>query len=188
MGARTAKATSSISPIGRCRIFAWARSTPDSRSSMAPGRTTTGRAAMPVTTILFTCWWDWFSNSSSYKNRFGILRADIMKESGANEMTLKSKKTKMHLRAIVLSLMCFGFVALASSSWSAGHARSRKTSQNSANTGQIAGKIFFEGARPKLAPLDMGKDPVCVSEQAGTVTAQDGAVNDNDTLPNAFVY
>ena len=103
-------------------------------------------------------------------------------------MTLKSTKTRIHLRAMVLSLIGFGFAVLASSSWSAGHARSRRNSQNSPNTGQIAGKIFFEGAKPKLAPLDMGKDPVCVSEQTGTITAQDGAVNDNGTLPNAFVY
>lgn len=39
-----------------------------------------------------------------------------------------------------------------------------------------------------LLPLDMKKDPVCVSENSATVYAQDGAVNSNGTLPNAFVY
>lgn len=55
-------------------------------------------------------------------------------------------------------------------------------------TGEIAGKIYFKGTKPKLLPLDMGKDPVCVSEHSATMYAQDGAVNSNGTLPNAFVY
>jgi plastocyanin len=56
-----------------------------------------------------------------------------------------------------------------------------------ASGGEIAGKIYFQGEKPKLLPLDMRHDPVCVSEHEGTVYAQDGAVNDNGTLPNAFV-
>ena len=55
-------------------------------------------------------------------------------------------------------------------------------------TGEIAGKIYFKGTKPKLLPLDMGKDPVCVSEHSAAVHAQDGTVNSNGTLPNAFVY
>lgn len=58
-----------------------------------------------------------------------------------------------------------------------------------ASGGEIAGKIRFQGEKSKLLPLDMRKDPVCISEHEGTtVYAQDGAVNDNGTLPNAFVY
>ncbi|HEV2488223.1 MAG TPA: carboxypeptidase regulatory-like domain-containing protein [Candidatus Acidoferrales bacterium] len=57
-----------------------------------------------------------------------------------------------------------------------------------AGGGEITGKIHFQGEKPKLLPLDMRHDPVCVSEHEGTVYAQDGAVNDNGTLPNAFVY
>jgi plastocyanin len=34
----------------------------------------------------------------------------------------------------------------------------------------------------------MDKDPVCASEQSGTVLPEDGRVNPNGTLPNAFVY
>lgn len=59
---------------------------------------------------------------------------------------------------------------------------------NGGGGGEIAGKILFQGEKPKLLPLDMRHDPVCVSEHEGTVYAQDGAVNDNGTLPNAFVY
>src|SRR5579859_3605274 len=54
--------------------------------------------------------------------------------------------------------------------------------------GQITGKVFFHGEKPKLLPINMGKDPICASEHSETVYAQDGAVNSNDTLPNAFVY
>lgn len=58
----------------------------------------------------------------------------------------------------------------------------------SAGTGHITGKIYFQGVKPKLRQIDMAKDPVCVSEHSGPVYAQDGAVNSNGTLPNAFVY
>src|SRR5215469_2245526 len=57
-----------------------------------------------------------------------------------------------------------------------------------ASTGQITGEIYFTGDKPKLLPLNMAKDPVCQSEHTGTVYAEDGAVNENGTLPNAFVY
>ncbi|HKW87142.1 MAG TPA: carboxypeptidase regulatory-like domain-containing protein [Candidatus Acidoferrales bacterium] len=59
---------------------------------------------------------------------------------------------------------------------------------NGAGGGGISGKILFRGDKPKLLPLDMRHDPVCAAEHEGTVYAQDGAVNDNGTLPNAFVY
>ncbi len=103
-------------------------------------------------------------------------------------MTRKEVNTKMKLRALVLSVVGFGFVIFTALSWNAGNALPRKHAQTSANNGQIAGKIYFEGDKPTLAPINMDKDPVCVSEENGKVTAQDGAVNDNATLPNAFVY
>ena len=34
----------------------------------------------------------------------------------------------------------------------------------------------------------MDQDPVCVQKHSGPVFAEDGEVNDNGTLPNAFVY
>jgi len=57
-----------------------------------------------------------------------------------------------------------------------------------ASSGAISGKIHFQGEKPKLSPLDMRKDPVCVSEHSDKVYAQDGDVNADGTLPNAFVY
>lgn len=103
-------------------------------------------------------------------------------------MTRKEAKAKMNRRAIVLTVVSFGLLFGAAFSWNAGNALPRRSSQASGNGGQITGKINFDGDRPKLAAIDMGKDPVCISEQTGTVVAQDGAVNDNGTLPNAFVY
>lgn len=63
-----------------------------------------------------------------------------------------------------------------------------KPAGQSGSAGEISGKIYFKGDKPKLLPLNMGKDPVCQSEHTGTVYAEDGAVNDDGTVPNAFVY
>lgn len=82
----------------------------------------------------------------------------------------------------MLPILVLGFALFFASGWTA----PRQSAGESG--GEIAGKIYFQGEKPKLLPLDMRKDPVCVSEHEKTVYAQDGAVNDNDTLPNAFVY
>jgi len=57
-----------------------------------------------------------------------------------------------------------------------------------ATVGEITGKISFEGAKPKQQRIMMDQDPVCVQKHSGPVVAEDGGVNDNGTLPNAFVY
>jgi plastocyanin len=57
-----------------------------------------------------------------------------------------------------------------------------------ATVGSVSGKIAFQGAKPRLARLMMDQDPVCMQKHSGPVFAEDGAVNDNGTLPNAFVY
>jgi plastocyanin len=55
--------------------------------------------------------------------------------------------------------------------------------------GQVTGKISFDGAKPKQAKIMMDQDPVCVQKHSGgPVFAEDGGVNANGTLPNAFVY
>ena len=93
----------------------------------------------------------------------------------------------MRVRAAVFFLASLGCAA-ALPMGRAMAADRRAAGAASADTGQITGKIYFKGVSPKLARINMGKDPVCVSEHSGTVYAQDGAVNSNDTLPNAFVY
>jgi plastocyanin len=57
-----------------------------------------------------------------------------------------------------------------------------------ATTGEIAGKVTFEGTKPKLAVIAMDKDPVCMAQHVAPVHVEDGAVNSDGTLPNVFVY
>jgi hypothetical protein len=52
----------------------------------------------------------------------------------------------------------------------------------------VTGKVLFVGEKPKLSRLMMDQDPVCVQKHSGPTYAEDGAVNDNGTLPNVFVY
>jgi plastocyanin len=56
------------------------------------------------------------------------------------------------------------------------------------DTGSVSGTIHFQGKAPVLRPIVMDKDPVCTSEESGPVLPEDGRVNANGTLPNAFVY
>jgi plastocyanin len=63
-----------------------------------------------------------------------------------------------------------------------------KATARPADGGGISGKVYFHGAAPSLRPIVMDKDTVCASEQSGTILAEDGRVNANGTLPNAFVY
>jgi plastocyanin len=55
-------------------------------------------------------------------------------------------------------------------------------------SGEIAGKVLFHGQAPHLRRIMMDKDPVCASEHPEGVMPEDGRVNANGTLPNAFVY
>lgn len=56
-------------------------------------------------------------------------------------------------------------------------------------TGEITGKILFEGTKPHLPQISMAQDPECVRELHGqTIRPEDGRVNSNNTLPNVFVY
>lgn len=54
--------------------------------------------------------------------------------------------------------------------------------------GGIQGSVQFAGVKPHLPQISMQQDPVCASEQNSPVYPQDGQVNANGTLPNAFVY
>ena len=57
-----------------------------------------------------------------------------------------------------------------------------------ATGGRIVGVVNFRGEAPKFRPISMEKDPVCASEHEGPVLPEDGRVNANGTLPNAFIY
>ena len=67
-------------------------------------------------------------------------------------------------------------------------AASTGTAVDQSTVGTITGKVTFEGAKPKLAVIHMDQDPYCVSKHSTPVHVEDGAVNDNGTLPNVFVY
>jgi plastocyanin len=66
-------------------------------------------------------------------------------------------------------------------------ASSRKAEQGG-GSGEIAGKVYFKGEAPRLRRMMMDKDPVCASLHPEGVLPEDGRVNANGTLPNAFVY
>lgn len=54
--------------------------------------------------------------------------------------------------------------------------------------GAVKGTILFQGTKPHLPEISMAQDRVCASLQTGPVYPEDGHVNSNGTLPNAFVY
>jgi hypothetical protein len=54
--------------------------------------------------------------------------------------------------------------------------------------GKVTGKISFDGPKPQPKRIVMDQDPACEQKHHGPVFAEDGAVNDNGTLPNVFVY
>lgn len=81
-------------------------------------------------------------------------------------------------------LLAAGVSVLANS---AVRANSRRAAQGG-GSGEIAGKVYFKGEAPRLRRIMMDKDPVCASLHPEGVLPEDGRVNTNGTLPNAFVY
>lgn len=81
-------------------------------------------------------------------------------------------------------LLAAGLSVLATS---AVRASSRRAAQGGRG-GEIAGKVYFKGEAPRLRRIMMDKDPVCASLHPEGVLPEDGRVNTNGTLPNAFVY
>jgi plastocyanin len=58
----------------------------------------------------------------------------------------------------------------------------------SETVGEVKGSVLFNGMKPHLPQISMAQDPICASLQKGPVYPEDGQVNANGTLPNAFVY
>jgi plastocyanin len=85
-----------------------------------------------------------------------------------------------------LACTCFGAMLFLATMSIGINPRGGAAAQSGA--GGIAGKVSFRGNPPQLRPILMTKDPVCATEQSGTVLPEDGRVNANGTLPNAFVY
>ncbi len=55
-------------------------------------------------------------------------------------------------------------------------------------TATVTGKIMFDGAKPTLAPLQMGADPVCMKAHTTAVPEQTVKLNADGTLKDVFVY
>jgi plastocyanin len=68
----------------------------------------------------------------------------------------------------------------------AGPAATRQS--NGSGAGEITGKVYFHGEAPHMRPISMAKDAVCASLHPEGVLPEDGRVNANGTLPNAFAY
>src|ERR1039458_908608 len=105
---------------------------------------------------------------------------------GAEQMT--NLRIACISAAAAAALLVAGSDVLATSRAHAIPATVHQSSSNASGTGVITGKVYFHGTPPQLRPILMDKDPVCASEQSGTVLPEDGRVNTNGTLPNAFVY
>jgi plastocyanin len=58
----------------------------------------------------------------------------------------------------------------------------------SAWSGDISGKVAFEGAAPKPGRLQMNADPVCMKQHKDPVFSEEVLVNKNGTLKNVIVY
>ncbi len=95
-----------------------------------------------------------------------------------------SSSPRSQLFVLALLVGCGTFLAGAVTAQAATAA---KKSQ-SGNTGQITGKIYFHGQKPQIHPINMGKDSVCATLHTGSIYPQDGDVNADGTLPNAFIY
>lgn len=103
-------------------------------------------------------------------------------------MIQKVEEKRLGFSPAVLLVVCFAAIFLLAVRVLAGPPRPKAGQVRATDKSNIAGKISFQGEKPKLGIIKMGKDSVCESEQKGTVYAQDGEVNANGTLPNAFVY
>ncbi|MGO9273942.1 MAG: carboxypeptidase regulatory-like domain-containing protein [Terriglobia bacterium] len=63
-----------------------------------------------------------------------------------------------------------------------------ETPVDPSTVGEIAGTVKFDGEKPKPKAIMMDQDSVCVKKHNGPVYYEDGEVNANGTLANAFVY
>ena len=89
---------------------------------------------------------------------------------------------------IKVTRLVMAAVAWTFAGWALHSPLAQTASVDKATTGEITGKVSFEGTPPNRPVIAMDKDPVCVSEHSEPVRVEDGAVNSNGTLPNVFVY
>ena len=101
---------------------------------------------------------------------------------------IQRKLVELSLLAVLLSGTSYSQQGAAPAK-AAGGAPRPASAASQAATGEITGKVFFRGNRPKRAPIDMSKDDYCQrAGQGQTIYTEDGEVNGDGTLPNVFVY
>jgi plastocyanin len=86
-------------------------------------------------------------------------------------------KTHYRIAVITLSLIIIAVAVLRS----APHV-------GAAATGQITGKVKFDGQAPHQKPIDMSKDPTCAQTRTGPATLENVVVGANGGLANVVVY
>ncbi len=59
---------------------------------------------------------------------------------------------------------------------------------NPSTAGSIAGKVTYDGPKPKPVVIDMSSDPACVKAHGGKAYDESLTVGKNGSLANAFVY
>ncbi len=84
-------------------------------------------------------------------------------------------------------------IVLSSCQAPAGHpsnagAQEKANSPSHGETGEITGKVSFNGIPPKPIRVSMEQDPVCARENPALVNLEDYEVEPGGGLPNAFVY
>jgi plastocyanin len=89
---------------------------------------------------------------------------------------------------VLLMLSCSGGQNKQTSEETTAPAEAPGTPVDQSSVATVTGKVSFQGQKPKLARIMMDQDPVCVQKHSSAVTAEDGEVNANGTLPNVFVY
>ena len=93
---------------------------------------------------------------------------------------------------ILTALILLGLVACskkqAETTPATGSTTTAPTPIDPTTVGEVTGKITFEGARPQPQQINMDQDSACTQKSHAPVFAEDGTVNPNGTLPNAFVY
>ena len=59
---------------------------------------------------------------------------------------------------------------------------------DTANAGELNGKVTLDGAAPKVAVIKMNAEPFCLSQHKEPVYSQDVVVDSGNTLENVIVY
>ncbi len=98
------------------------------------------------------------------------------------------KRPWLLILVFVLALVGCGKKAEEPESGPAKESPAAPTPIDPATVGEVTGKISFAGTPPKPQRINMDQDPACEQKNHGPVYAEDGQVNPNGTLPNAFVY